>query len=60
MEDIMNRLIAAAHALNNIEIRGRNNIDNMSGALRLLDDAAAALGKYAQREGEFTEDEPEK
>lgn len=49
-EDIINRLVAVVQALNKVEIRGRSNIDNMSGSLRVLDDVINMVNNLEEQE----------
>ena len=41
--DILQRLTLAINALNNVEVRGKANLANLSGSISLLEEIKAAI-----------------
>lgn len=47
--ELYNRIATIVAVLNNIEVKGRQNLDNLSGSIRLLEEVAATLQQAQQK-----------
>lgn len=41
--DVLNRIFAVVRVLNNVEVKGKQNLDNLSGSIKLLEETAEIL-----------------
>lgn len=51
--DILNRIFTVVHVLNNIEVKGKQNLDNLSGSIKLLEEIVEILNKNDKNETEI-------
>jgi hypothetical protein len=51
--DILNRIFAVIRVLNNVEVKGKQNLDNLGGSIKLLEETAELLNKDESEEETF-------